>query len=425
MKGKTIIELRDVYTNEVQRIEDNNMFTNALNDIINKSPWWSKSEMLAPTNYHSDVTKRSMTPLIGNALGGLLLFPETIEEDPSIVFAPATNKPTGIANMDAYTGDDSRRGSFNTIESVAIENGYRFVWDFPTSAGNGRIACAGLTSNWGGMGYWDAGVNLLKDSTKNNYWAPGANYELSLKDYRCRSIGSDDTGLYFHSTVDHNKVYKIETPKQTLKLLTSPMAPRFLGTLDRVGTSYVHNNEICVIQHRGNSSGVAVLEIDHYNIDTWNKETTTLSVAAPLKASHVEQHTCVSDGFLYLQGYDGTTVYKVELANPANVREIAGAFSSNINGQRASMAPFNGGVIGCCTLIEADGTAHSGFDLNANPLGAAGPIIVNMAIGASDNWQGRIAPTVITPYLATINNLPSPLSKSATQTMKVTYIVTE
>lgn len=39
-----------------------------------------------------------------------------------------------------------RGGSLNLTESKALDNGYRFVWEFTLSQGNGTVAVVALTS---------------------------------------------------------------------------------------------------------------------------------------------------------------------------------------------------------------------------------------------------------------------------------------
>ena len=61
-----------------------------------------------------------LTPVYDHALGGVLLFPEPITEDVNNIYAPANNQPVAIGSNDGYTGEDARRGSFNSIDSGII-----------------------------------------------------------------------------------------------------------------------------------------------------------------------------------------------------------------------------------------------------------------------------------------------------------------
>ena len=68
MKGKTIIELTNVNTGEVTTYEDENLITYGANKYINTGY----------INYNSYRTHRDMLPVSKRALGGILLFDNTI-----------------------------------------------------------------------------------------------------------------------------------------------------------------------------------------------------------------------------------------------------------------------------------------------------------------------------------------------------------
>ncbi|MCQ2369398.1 MAG: hypothetical protein MJ007_02845 [Paludibacteraceae bacterium] len=420
MKGRTIIELTDINTKEVKRIEDNNMFTKALDAVFKQFPWWHSNNSVARSE--SDIT--SLVPVVGNALGGLLLFPEEIEENENLLYAPASNKPTAIASYDAYSGEDSRRGSFNDIESGKIANGYRFVWDFPTSAGNGPIKCACLTSKKGGAGYWNAGGDLIKDNNSGAYYEPiGARYTLWNGLSECYAFGADEKGIYYKTGSD---IYRIRTPRKSYTLFGSPYTSDKLGTLTNNGGMLLHEGKVCVIRNGANSSGNATVTIDKYDPETWEMTSEVITVAAPLAASNELRHTCVTDGYLYLLGNDTSRYYKVNLENLADVQEIV-TNGGNDTGRSGSLASFNHGAISHSRLIEADNTSHDIALTNSVPFASDGVWLmcgVERAGGGSRLFM-TTGSTVVMPYIATINNLAQPVNKGATQTMKVTYIVTE
>jgi len=87
LKGTTRIELTDVHTGEKQVVEDHNMVTNAL------------SMLYQPKLGHltQESTLRGFTPAYSAMMGGLLLFDDTIPEDPNQIFAPAGLNVTGCA----------------------------------------------------------------------------------------------------------------------------------------------------------------------------------------------------------------------------------------------------------------------------------------------------------------------------------------
>lgn len=157
MKGHTIIELTNTETGEKRTYEDDNMVTNFLEQFcIPTGPLnYNLYAMLA--SYASQ--KDSSTP--SNAAlnieqphcftKGLLLFENEIDEDAGNIWPRKGNKMIGQAGDISYSGSNTRAGSYNSIESGPVENGYRYVWDFTTSQANGQISCACLTTPWGGV----------------------------------------------------------------------------------------------------------------------------------------------------------------------------------------------------------------------------------------------------------------------------------
>lgn len=131
--GNTKIELTDVRTGKTTTYEKKNMLTSHLSKILSINPFGM-------------VRADSLMPLVGRVLGGIALFPENKTEDVNndILY----NDFTAYAQVNANGTPDTRRGSFNFSESGPLtggKDGYKFVWDFTTSQGNGTYKCIGLT----------------------------------------------------------------------------------------------------------------------------------------------------------------------------------------------------------------------------------------------------------------------------------------
>ena len=137
MKGKTQIILTNVETGEQEIHEDENLITNALDKFIGIN----MSENYAPNT--------NILPIAEKALGGLMLFDEELTEDPDNIHFPAEAHLVGYADRDTNVSD-KYRGSFNSIESGKIVDGYKSVWDFGTAQANGTIKSVALTSHYAG-----------------------------------------------------------------------------------------------------------------------------------------------------------------------------------------------------------------------------------------------------------------------------------
>lgn len=278
-----------------------------------------------------------LTPVYDHALGGVLLFPEPITEDVNNIYAPANNQPVAIGSNDGYTGEDARRGSFNSIDSGIIheegtnkELGFRYVWDFPTSAGNGPISCICLTSVFGGAGYLDGtnvilhknyfnGVDSSAGLVRSNYNDPWA----SDSDEHPRGFvfGATQEGIIFrrdNSTVCINRA-NLNRPR----LFDNPDKYETLFAIVANGAMAVVGNDVWVVRTNGNASGTASVEIDKYiSADGWSKTTETLTVAAPLRRTEYYHTVAIIGDYLYMCGYGDDGVYKINLTNVADVKKI-------------------------------------------------------------------------------------------------------
>ena len=144
IKGKTTFELTDINTGKVEVIEDSNMITNGLQEILATYGYFGCDIL------NTDTIRNSS--LWVNLLGGLFLFDSALNEDVNNIFMPAGVKMIGNGSKDvANSGVVTELGSYNSAESGTQSDGsIKFVYDFSTAQANGTIACACLTSKIGG-----------------------------------------------------------------------------------------------------------------------------------------------------------------------------------------------------------------------------------------------------------------------------------
>ena len=185
LKGTTRIELTNVKTGEVEVIVKHNLVTNAIPDLL----------QLNPDGYLFDGSYKlsdNLLPICPNAIGGILLYGEPLEEDPAKYYAPESNPLIGYSSNNVNESSDPMRGSMNLNESGILDGnkGYRFVFDFSTSQANGTIASLGLTSKYGGLsGYgsalnYESCVRLL--ASKSSSWGEPADGKSNMA--ACSSI---------------------------------------------------------------------------------------------------------------------------------------------------------------------------------------------------------------------------------------------
>ena len=126
MKGITEIELTDVHTGKVEKYKETNLVTNVMADFFSHNI----NGMLFTIEGNTNDLNGNMLPLCKNAIGGILLFSDTIEEDPNKYYAPSANSCVGYASNDVNATTNIMRGSMNLTETKQLEHGYKFVWDY-------------------------------------------------------------------------------------------------------------------------------------------------------------------------------------------------------------------------------------------------------------------------------------------------------
>ena len=141
----------------------------------------------------------------------------------------------------------------------------------------------------------------------------------------------------------------------------------------------------------------------------------------------------IRNGYLYIPAYDKTGIYKINLANSTDVTKIDFGFTS-------AMKPL-GGSSNCENYLILVGDLIIGWDfqvtVNDTVIQTAGAVRLEdictevfqykeyIFYWASSYLNQYRMTYLLTPYLATINNLPQAVVKNADKTMKITYTLTE
>lgn len=360
LKGKTIIELKDVVTGEVEKYQDENMITKALSDFFSHNIEGSLFSLSGNTN---DLNG-NMIPLCKNAIGGILLFADPLVEDENSYFAPSANPCTGYASNDVNSTANVMRGSLNLTESTKLDKGYKFVWDFATSQANGTISAVALTHKFGGIGYmgdlydntnkrwhmkdqsWDANatirtayMNAVEVSFEGNYFITigmNTSNEVVIQKIRkaYRSVGLNDTMLDNQAVVlEENKL----TP--TTFIMSNPSNNSgnydFFDGKDGYWYGFWHD---------ANSSGNAVVKwikikkSDYsFSEGTWTLDNCQLQSVGYRGGYNTSPGRNVMsvllNGYLYMMAYNRQSVYKININNAADVIQIKLGFTSNYSTQ--------------------------------------------------------------------------------------------
>ena len=482
LKGMAKIELTNVKTGEVEIIEKHNLVTNAVPDVLkNTFGWQTKSA------YTESYLAGHIMPLCPNLFGGILLYQDKIPEDPNQFFPQSTNKLIGYSSNDVGDASDIMRGSMNQTESgpLASGDGYRFVFDFATSQANGTIGAVGLTSKFGGAagygskeipGYFCVPAEVFV--SKTNIYNYDDVSKLMLMHY------DRNTDIATAAYVSGSKIITItriqlnaqkwklvkdytdvENPevKDTQIIETQTFAAytgdgnryyNFCGDGEYIWGFEQPNNKA------GNKEGNATINWIKIKVSDLSFEEGTWEIEAKLYRFGVYELglqtarsvpiayslSCVLDGFLYCFDYDLTGVYKINTENITDVTFIEHpdkkAYSSSVSftGMECGMAAIGNKVVGSRFYINGD----SMIAVNANSVSAYtvskkdrsgllnyphnvadGPMMISFGDHYTATWYQSRLLCLVSPYLATINNLAAPVEKTADKTMKITYILRE
>ena len=344
---------------------------------------------------------------------------------------------------------------------MSIANGYKFVWEFTPSQGNGTIAAVALTSSFGGQNAYGSLVGdastFLQLKAADIGPIPDANKMVLFE-----AVEMDfENSLLYSITYENDsvRIRKLRIPVFSIGLnerlddstytvledeVLTPETFEFLGSYTKYGEFmdgqdgywYGFSNE-------ENSSGDAVmLWIKISKTDySFTEGQWTLSNAKLMDVGTRDLDTfaersvkcCVRDGYLYVPAYDKTGIYKINLANSTDVTLIEFGFTSEWTplcetGSCELYLTLIGDLIigGDYQITAEDTVVHTQGSARLN--NAATPLFQykNFLVGWGGSYGNEYRTAyLLTPYLASINNLPSAVVKTVDKTMKITYTLTE
>lgn len=478
LHGETTIQLFDAHTGRlVEEHHDTNMVTHAIRDLLAMDP-------LGMRNLNAMSSVFPIMPLCPNAIGGILLFPSTLTEDADQYYAPPANVPTGYAAAESYTGSDPKRGQYNASESAQIANGYRFVFDWPTDRGNGTISALGLTSLRGGRSWYGSMYDRTKStypwwsdsrfagdrqtyggssssdpaSTSNPWDAPRGWQNDTAFSATIPTMGTTQSGTPTTtpvnwitrrlpaSTLGLNQTAKVGDATTTQLLLNGNYYRQWSGGKQYADYSWDHD-KCYVWAYAGNSSGSATIRLATINAGTVAERTLTVSAQlAGYDTGTLLGCAVISNGHMYAWNHALNGVYRISLTDETDVTLLPLPDGYGTPSKRPFMMlnPYGDGMIPAgyydgtsrgflicdTTIIGIDYYYYyyyyysfsSSSYLYYSPVHAWGPY---QLIACGDREYKGLGLKIRTPYLATINNLSSSVTKTTAQTMKITYTITE
>ena len=463
LRGVMVIELTNVVSGDVQRFEDENMVTVAVNELLGSNP----AGMFFHVGDESSVMDWNsvMLPICPHMIGGLLLFSNALTEDEDVIYAPGSNLPVGYASNDVNSTMNTRRGSLNLVESGPVTGGYQFVWEFTAGQANGTIAAAALTHADGGKNGFGSSVGdssaflLVKRVSLSSL-----SVDQVLMLFRVVSLdfeGSLAWSLSFED--DAVMIRKLRMPLLSIGLLESlggafsllqetVLTPsvfafssgyRSRGAFFDGGDGYWYG-----FSNEENVSGDAVVlwirisqEDFSFTEGSWTLQGVhlltigeTARSGSSLTNTSITRNAVVLSGYLYVIAADLSGVYKINVLNPLDVTLITLGFVS-------AYVPVGGSVSNHGVYLMAVNDLVYGGDFLLQPNGSvvrlAGDVKVENLVSpffqfrefglcfTGNRTSSGMGFYVLAPYLATVNNLETAVVKSGDQTMKITYTLTE
>ena len=337
---------------------------------------------------------------------------------------PSGNKMVGNgAYMITNAGTPSELGSYNELESSASISGITQVYDFNTAQANGDINCVCLTSQVGGhFGYGNAsgGSFSTRMSLYQGFSVVGVgsgqalrnNYRYSFsyssptltvtKTYEPITVGSIKAGLSEQKTFDMVSDYDLPANANLASFSQDGQYVYFVGNLQSVS-----------------AGGTMVYYKYDLDNDTITKQTMTNSSDTTLYPGY---GMTVAHGKVFVNCVN-SIIDLFDLSTSVLLKENVGGY-----GYR-----FTDGLI-----IVSIGNYPYIYDIDNDTLYPTnGSFSVSYSTGYQ-YWYDETTdviynrqyndgmPVSSNPlYLATINNLDNTVTKTAAQTMKVTYTLTE
>lgn len=420
LKGHATIELTNVHTGKKEVVEHDNLITNVVSDHMNRF-----APLMSVDTYASN-----FTPLYNAAMGGILLFENQLNVDVNNIAFPFDNGLTGYASNDANNTTDTKRGSRNLTESAKLSNGYKYVWDFTTSQANGPISALALTSKYGGANpYSDPYYILSKPMSTSGNFLIDYDFETDVF-HMYKSHYSDGIYtlyireyMYIRNNISITDVFNNLQP--LFEKAVTGIPNDITKNLGRPIVSSKYQSYYYVLYSAYDSSisdyGKYLFRVDADTLkydDSFGKK-----LLYKLQESYVESsyNTVIYNGYLYCITRTGDSTYtldEISLSDfSVNLIDIPGTTNYNF------LTLYSPGVLlftNYAYFIDSNTFVKTSIKSPDN-----GELFFSDKGYAVGMYNNSIKHYELTNYLASINNLDAPVTKTADKTMKIIYTVTE
>ena len=349
----------------------------------------------------------------------------------------------------------------NLTESMALEDGYKFVWEFTPSQGNGTIAAVGITSKQGGANAY--GSDVAVDTALLEIMKTSLDLDVSWLNAIFRAVELDFV---------NNTLYSIAYESSTVSISRYRIPVFDIGLNEKLDDTTITLEDTTVLQcstfkfygsytpygifldggdgywygfsNQANSSGNATMlwiKIKKSDLSftegSWTLSNAKLKAVGSFRADSsypaTQRNAVVRNGYLYVLAYDDEGVYKINVNNPTDVTLINLGFTSAAKSICTSgscevrLMMLKDVIIGYDFMIDANDNVIPTFG-GTRTNNMATPLFQykEFAVGWGGSYGNEYRYIfLVTPYLATICNLSQAVVKNADKTMKITYTLTE
>ena len=456
LKGHLRIDLKDARGNVVKSIEGDNMITDALKDIF-------------ASNYCGAMDYRKLLPLYSKMLGGVLCFGTntldvTSEGAAKDYFIPDNSTHPVIAHAgqteSSYgQADDVTRGRPLDTSMIVQDGAVTLAWEWGSAAGNGTIYSLGLTHADVG----DAGTGSNSQAFQAMTPCINANFEaLSFThggadiNNMVMFVGSDGYGYRFWTSNTTVTITKIPLAYEETGLVAQPpFTDNSLNETHNVTVTtnfganrpyYCYdktNHKLWLFYNTSNSRTVYVEVIDLSTYTATNKSSdfSNLDAAVGPLYAYFPLQAPFDNGFVYLkkahttgQNWQNNGLLKIQLSSVANQTELdalvipfGGLFETGASGKVIAGKQFvvNNNVLYPCTSGDWF-TGSNPENITAFPFTEGRGGLAKLGGQFSYNNTNQFYYVTASKfYLASKYNLPSPITKQNSQSMVITYTLTE
>ncbi len=449
IKGHVQVDLHNHKTGLRDRIEGDNMITNAMNYVI-------------PNLIGAGISASEIMPLCQRLLGGIMLFDGKLTEDKNNIFFPSEAHLVASAGRNTNT-EYADRGSLNYAESYETDTGFQSVWDFSTSQANGTIGSLALTMAENQYNYsdpynitWQRGSihNALNKNNDDRFNLYPLCYD-SVRGY-----------LYYYDLTNSNLTTRYDSServtyyKMTFCVMKQYIPSMVYGLSDSVNLRNVAEKVAEFSIERKNSINYSCLNLgyDGYayiiapmneTAEYWRVKTSDYDFelsdmkSINLKGCKLKQEwgkAVIVKGYAFFAAEDLKSIYIVNLSNSVDVTQATIPEECTIDTRLTALN--NGGIKFGVKLSDGRYCGAFGYpdgnivlqgrkEKNEFKGHASRPTLITdnlMAYGddGSDTSTSNYSSygRQVINYLGSIFNLPQPIVKTAATSMKITYTLT-